>query len=116
MTRPFEQLSLFPFFLFGSGSSWLGGGNENVLGGNVLFKIKNNLKEVEIPIIEANDENLLYYGAILVDENMIISFPNKEYPIWKTELGKNYIDGYILTDAGKGFYLEWHTDRIGINH
>ncbi|WP_257286316.1 hypothetical protein [Endozoicomonas sp. SESOKO1] len=87
------------------------GGQENLLGGNVCFKVDGDTKQVGIPIIEADSKSLLYYGALLIDDGQAVSFPNKEYPIWKMQLGSNYVNGYLMTEKGKGFYLEWHTDR-----
>ena len=86
------------------------GGQENILGDNVCFKVDGDIKQVGLPIIEADSKSLLYYGALLIDDGQAVCFPNKEYPIWKMQLGSNYVNGYLMTEKGKGFYLEWHTD------
>jgi len=85
--------------------------NENILGDNVIFQIQSDATEISIPVLEATPERLGYYGAVLVEEGAVVRFPNHEYPIWKMELGKTYIDGFIMTPQGKGFYLEYHHDR-----
>lgn len=91
-----------------------GGGqadSENVLGDSHLFRVDGDLTEIEIPIVEATSEHLGYYGAVLVDDGALVRFPAPDYPIWKMELGETYIDGLVMTDAGTGFYLEYHRDR-----
>ena len=64
-----------------------------------------------MPIEEATNQSLLYYGATLLSEGDIVRFSNQDYPIWKMELGTRYVDDYLMTKKGKGFYLEWHNDR-----
>ncbi|WP_089936155.1 hypothetical protein [Candidatus Entotheonella palauensis] len=87
------------------------GGQENILGDNVMFRIQTQATEIAIPVLEATPRHLGYYGAVLVDEGAVIRFPNPEYPIWKMSLGKRYVEGFIMTPQGKGFYLEYHHDR-----
>lgn len=84
---------------------------ENILGDNVIFQINSDATDIGIPVLEATPERLGYYGAILVHEGAVVRFPNHAYPIWKMALGRSYIDGFILTPQGKGFYLEYHHDR-----
>lgn len=85
--------------------------SENVLGDSDLFQIDGDLTEIELPILEATSEGMGYYGAVLVDDGAHVRFPAPDYPIWKMELGATYIDGLVMTDAGTGFYLEYHRDR-----
>lgn len=87
------------------------GGQENILGDNVIFEIQTQATEIAIPVLDAAPHPLGYYGAILIDEGALVHFPNPQYPIWKMELGATYIDGFIMTTLGKGFYLEYHHDR-----
>lgn len=85
--------------------------SENVLGDSVLFQLDSDVTEVAVPILEARPEALGYYGAVLVEDGALVRFPGPDYPIWKMELGETYIDGLVMTDAGTGFYLEYHRDR-----
>lgn len=87
------------------------GGNENILGDNVILKVDSDNTIINIPVLEADDTALLYYGAMLVEAGSNIQFPNDSYPIWKMSLGENYVSSYLMSDAGKGFYLEYHYDR-----
>lgn len=64
-----------------------------------------------MPILEATTQRLGYYGAVLVEDGAVVRFPEPDYPIWKMELGKNYVDGLVMTDQSTGFYLEYHRDR-----
>ncbi len=85
--------------------------SENVLGDSVLFQLDSDVTEIEVPILEAGSAALGYYGAVLVEDGALVRFPGPDYPIWKMELGETYIDGLVMTDAGTGFYLEYHRDR-----
>ena len=89
------------------------GANENILGDNVVLRVRGTGGVVAVPVVEASEAALAYYGALLLGEGARVRFPNEEpaYPVWKMHLGTGYVDGYIMTPAGKGFYLEWHTDR-----
>lgn len=87
------------------------GDQENILGDNVLFRIQSEDTNIAIPVLEPTPARLGYYGALLVDEGAVVRFPNVEYPIWKMALGKRYVEGFIMTPQGKGFYLEYHHDR-----
>lgn len=86
-------------------------GGENILGDNVILSVKSNETTIAVPIVEANDSDLMYYGATLVDSDSNVIFPNNSYPIWAMELGNHYVDNYLMTEQGKGFYLEYHYDR-----
>ncbi len=87
------------------------GEHENILGDNVIFQIQSQATEIAIPVLEATQHDLGYYGATLVDEGAVVRFPNPPYPIWKMALGKRYVEGFIMSPQGKGFYLEYHHDR-----
>lgn len=86
-------------------------GAENILGDNVTLSIDTDLESIEIPVLEASPNNMLYYGAMLFHEGDRLQFNTDNYPIWKMELGQNYVNDFLMTDAGKGFYFEWHLDR-----
>lgn len=91
-----------------------GGGSadvQNVLGDSVLLEIDGEGTDIGVPVLEATSHHLGYYGAVLVEEGAFVRFPAPDYPIWKMELGKNYVDGFVMTDVGGGFYLEYHRDR-----
>jgi len=98
-------------------ASWLDdevnieGGEENVLGDNSILQISSSKKTIYIPVLEATDKDLLYYGAMLLEDGEIVKFPNSSYPIWLMELGRYYVDCYLMTNKGKGFYLEYHNDQ-----
>ncbi|MCK5895088.1 MAG: hypothetical protein KAG53_11980 [Endozoicomonadaceae bacterium] len=86
-------------------------GSENILGDNVILSVNSDKTVISIPVVEANDSDLMYYGATLITPGSNVVFPNQSYPIWAMELGKYYVDNYLMTEAGKGFYLEYHYDR-----
>ncbi len=87
------------------------GDRENVLGDNVIFRIRTQDVDIAVPVVDATPARLAYYGAVLVDEGTVVRFPNAEYPIWKMSLGKRYVEGFLMRPQGKGFYLEYHHDR-----
>ncbi|GAA4651144.1 hypothetical protein GCM10023116_34270 [Kistimonas scapharcae] len=87
------------------------GGNENILGDNVILTVDSADTTITIPVVDAEDHALLYYGATLVNAGSQVIFPNDSYPIWKMQLGNYYVDNFLMTDKGKGFYLEYHRDR-----
>lgn len=89
----------------------IAGGDENILGDNVTLKVETSAQNVSVPIIEATNESLLHYGAMLFDDGDCLKFGTDNYPLWKMSLGQDYVDGFLMTEQGKGFYLEWHTDR-----
>ncbi len=87
-------------------------GSENILGTNVIFCVEGIGDNLFLPVIEPTSEALAYYGALLVNEGDVVQFPAPDkYPIWQMKIGKNYVDGYLMTDEGKGFYIEYHHDR-----
>lgn len=68
-------------------------------------------ESIEIPCVEAKAENLAYYGAVLLKEGDAVRFPDEEYPIFSMSVGECYIDDFLMTDKGGGFYLEYHNDK-----
>ena len=83
----------------------------NVFGKNTSITIDMNETHLKIPIIQANENALNYYGATLVKNNDIISIHSiDKFPIWKMRLDYNYVEECLMK-KGTGFYLEWHTDK-----
>ena len=80
----------------------------NILGGFCKFEI--DLNAMQIPIQNATENNLLYYGCKLLKINDIIKFETEDtLPLCIINVGKNYIKDYILQEQfGGGVYLEYH--------
>ena len=87
------------------------GGSENALGDNGLLTLVTHKQILNVPLIDAERSALLYYGATLVNNQAVVCFPNDSYAIWHVGIGENYIDSFLMSDKGKGFYLEYHNDR-----
>lgn len=88
----------------------LGEGN-NILGDNGRFYFKEST--LHVPVVKATAETLAYYGAILIPQDTPVRFPDEApFPLWKMEVGNDYIENYIMTEnGGGGFYLEFHHDQ-----
>jgi hypothetical protein len=80
----------------------------NILGEMVKFEI--DLDAFQIPIQEATENNLQYYGCRLYKINDVIKFETEDtLPLCIINVGKNYIKDYILQEQfGGGVYLEYH--------
>lgn len=87
------------------------GEGNNILGDNGGFYFKES--NLSVPVVKATPETLAYYGAVLISANTAVRFPNEEpFPLWKMEVGNDYIKDYIMTESGGGgFYLEFHHDQ-----
>jgi hypothetical protein len=85
------------------------GNGNNILGDNGLLSI--NQEVIHIPVVEATTPLLAHYGAILINKGETIRFPNDIYPIFRMNIGKNYVENFIMSKEGGGFYLEFHTDQ-----
>ncbi len=85
------------------------GSGNNVLGDNGCLTIPS--ENIQIPWVEATSETLAYYGAALLKEGDVVRFPDEEYPIFKMTVGPCYIEDFLMTDKGGGFYLEYHHDK-----
>jgi len=80
----------------------------NILGGFCKFEI--DLNAMQIPIQDATENNLLYYGCKLLKINDTIAFNTEDnLPLSIVSVGKNYVNDYILQEQyGGGVYLEYH--------
>ena len=87
------------------------GGIENALGDSGLLTVTSQNQTLNIPLINAKRPALLYYGATLVTDQSVVRFPNDSYAIWHVGIGENYVDGFLMSKKGNGFYLEYHNDR-----
>jgi hypothetical protein len=38
-----------------------------------------------------------------------VQFEEEDYPIWAMNIGKNYVEGFLM--ANNGYYLEYHHDK-----
>lgn len=85
------------------------GEGNNILGDNGTLILPTTT--LEIPSVEAREDLLAYYGATLIRPGDTVRFPNEEFPIWSMEVGERYVDEFLMTEQGGGFYLEYHTDR-----
>ncbi len=85
------------------------GSGNNILGDNGLLTVP--LEILQIPVVEATSETLAYYGGLLLKEGDLVQFPDAEYPIFKMTVGEHYVDHFLMTDEGGGFYLEYHHDK-----
>jgi hypothetical protein len=82
------------------------GNKNNILGDNGRLLLNN--PAIEIPCVEATNEFLSYYGGLLIQPGEIVTFPDHIYPIWQMHIRRNYINQFLMTDDGGGFYLEYH--------
>lgn len=80
----------------------------NILGDNGILTLPS--ETLMIPCVEATDQTLGYYGAILIQKGDVIRFPDEEYPIFRMSVGARYVDDFVMTEGG-GFYLEFHHDK-----
>ena len=82
-------------------------GSDNILGYSGSFKVDSN--DLTVPVIEAEESALSYYGATLINLNELVEFDDDQYPIWAMSLGTNYVQGCLMQE--RGFYLEYHHDK-----
>lgn len=85
------------------------GAGNNILGDNGLLFLP--AATIVVPCVEATEETLAYYGAVLLRKGDVIQFPDQEYPIFQMTVGPRYIEKFLMTDQGGGFYLEYHYDK-----
>ena len=65
---------------------------------------------IKIPVLSANHEFLAYYHAKLYKQGDPILFESHcSLPVTVMDIGKNYIDAYIMNkNYANGVYLEYH--------
>lgn len=85
------------------------GEGNNILGGSGRFFTKEAL--LEIPVVEATEKSLSYYGATLLNDGDLVSFNIEDYPVWGMSIGEQYVDSFLMSDVGGGFYVEYHNDK-----
>ena len=77
--------------------------SSNILGNSGRLQLDYDL---EIPCSDIS--HIEFYSAILVQQGDIIQFDtDTELPICIVHIGKNYVERYIMMEAG-GVYLEYH--------
>lgn len=92
----------------------LSGESNNILGDNGRLFLQT--PQLEIPCIQATDEMLAYYGAMLVNPGDVITFPDAIYPIWRMSIQDKYVQQFLMSEHGGGFYLEYHHDQPHYHH
>lgn len=90
------------------------GATNNILGDNGRLLLHNPL--ITIPCVEATSELLAYYGAILLKPGDKVRFQDAMYPIWSMTIKEKYIDRFLMSETGGGFYLEYHHDQPHYHH
>jgi len=85
----------------------------NILGDNGILTIPSEI--LTVPCVEATTEALAYYGAILIQKGDVVRFPDEEYPIFRMTVGPHYVDAFLMTEQGGGFYLEFHHDKAHVH-
>ena len=88
------------------GMARLAGAGNNILGDNGILGI--HADHLEIPVVNATEESLAYYGAVLLRQGDRISFPDQKFPIFVMDVGERYVENFIMTEQGGGFYLDYH--------
>jgi len=91
----------------------ISGEGNNILGGNGKFFIDED--KLDIPVMEATQEALAYYGCSLLTLGEWVEFPLPSFPIWTMLIGKDYLKNFIMTSKGGGLYIEYHTDKPHIH-
>lgn len=82
--------------------------HNNVFGGNGRLIV--DLDRVELPVVEATDQNLAYYGAKIVHMEETVALDEDLFPIWIMILGKHYLTDFVMSPRGGGLYVEYHHD------
>lgn len=90
------------------------GKGKNLFGDNGRLYL--HQEQLTIPCVEATEEMLAYYGATLIQPGEAFTFPDESFWLWHMYEGPNHLQDYLLTDEGKGFWLEEHADQPHINY
>lgn len=91
------------------GTSHESGLGNNILGNNGVLTLPTEI--IKVPCVEATEETLVYYGAILLRKGDVVQFPDEEYPIFRMSVGAHYVDDFVMTERGGGYFLEFHHDK-----
>ena len=79
------------------------------LDGNGTFIMASD--HLEIPVIEATEDSLAYYGGILLNTKEAFTLSDEGFPIWNILIGEEYLNDFILTEKGGGMTFECQMDK-----
>ena len=68
-------------------------------------------KLLEIPIVDATEDSLAYYGAELLNTEDGFKISQEGFPIWNILIGEEYLNNFIMTEKGGGISLECQMDK-----
>lgn len=89
------------------------GHGKNLFGDNGCLYVGQD--HLSVPVVEATEENLAYYGAVLIKPGETFTFPDDEFWLWFLFAGDKHVPDYLMTERGGGFWLEIHDDQPHIN-
>jgi hypothetical protein len=79
---------------------------------NKDLKLTTELKKIDIPVVEATEESLAYYGAELINSKETFACLEDDFPVWNILVGEEYLDNFIMTEeGGGGMSLEFQMDK-----
>ncbi len=96
-------------------SARFSGALNNILGNN-NGRLVLAAGQITVPTVTATRENLIYYGATLIQPGDLVRFPDPIYPIWSMSIDEHYVQDFLLSPQGGGFYLEYHRDQPHYHH
>lgn len=70
-----------------------------------------NFDHLEIPVVEATEDSLAYYGAELLNTDEVFKMTEEAFPIWNILIGEEYLNKFIMTEQGGGISLECQMDK-----
>ncbi|MES2200161.1 MAG: cyclic nucleotide-binding domain-containing protein [Chlamydiota bacterium] len=74
-------------------------------------KFVTNWTCLEIPVMEATEDSLAYYGAKVLSTGEAFKFTEENFPIWNVMIGEEYLNNFIMTEKGGGISLECQMDK-----
>jgi len=92
----------------------LSGSRNNILGDNGQLILEHAC--LSIPSVLATNEMLAFYHACLLKPGDLVRFPDPIYPIWDMSIQKGYVNDFLMSEEGGGFYLEYHKDQPHYHH
>lgn len=112
-----HQISIPPFVEIES--TWdstpsFSGKKNNILGDNGILLF--NHSNIVVPCVKASRELLAFYHATLISPGDFVTFADPIYPIWSMTIQESYVDSFLMTEEGGGFYLEYHQDQPHYHH